>query len=573
MEIKKGIPVSPGIAIRRAFLLDTEGHQISKRFIKSGEVEAEIARFDAAIPRARREYEELRKESNPEIAQIFGFHQMMLEDPSMRDEVVRWIQESKFTPEYAVARTFHKKIKALQASRDEHIKLRHIDFHDVEQRLLKALAGGRAQDVRRLEEDVVLIAHDLTPSQTANLATTKVSGFATDAGGRTSHTAIVARALGIPAVVGLGNITSEVANGDLVILDGTHGKVIIQPDEETLREFRAKEKQFIEFERSLTELRHLPAETLDGHPLTLLANIEFPEEIATALENGAEGIGLYRTEFLYVTDPEPDEEVHFKAYRRGVEQLDGRPLVIRTLDLGADKFTEGVLPIEPNPFLGCRSIRLCFVRIDLFKAQLRAILRATAYGPIKIMLPMITSLSEVRKAKVIINDVMEDLHREKVPFEEDVEIGIMVEVPSAALIADFLAAEVDFFSIGTNDLVQYTLAVDRVNERVADLYQPAHPAILRLILQVIEAGRRHGIDVSMCGEMSGEVVYTIPLLGLGLKTFSISPGTIPEVKKVIRSITQKEAVQVVERIFTFSEAKQTDNYLREKAKRIIPQLF
>jgi phosphotransferase system enzyme I (PtsI) len=579
MEVKLGIAVSPGIAIRRAFLLDAEDYSVAQRFIRPEEVPAEIARFEKALELARKqiqaEQEKHRHVLGENIALIFRFHQSMLEDPSLKAEILRRIQTNRFTPEYAVKRAFLNKVKAIRAAKEEYIRERDKDIYDVERRLLRCLVGERSEEMKALPDEVCLIAHDLTPSQTAKLDTAKIAGFAIDAGGRTSHTAIVARALGMPAVVGLGNITSEVAGGDLVIIDGTKGKVIIQPDEATLKEYRDRERKFIEFERDLGELRELPAETLDGHKISLYANIEFPEEIPGALEAGAEGIGLYRTEFLFVDGAEPDEETHFKAYKRAVDECNGRPLVIRTLDLGADKFVENanVLQFEPNPFLGCRSIRLCFQRIDLFKTQLRAILRASAYGPIRLMLPMIASLAEVRKAKLIIGDVKDDLERERIPFDDQMPIGIMVEVPSAAMMADFLAEEVAFFSIGTNDLVQYTLAVDRVNEKVAELYQPAHPAILRLLSTVIEAGHNHGIEVSMCGEMSGEVVYTIPLIGMGLRTFSISPASIPEVKKVIRSTTLREATEVAEKIFAFRDARQTENYLREKAKRVIPQLF
>jgi len=573
----KGIPVSPGIAIRRAFLLDADDDRIPQRYIRIDEVERELARFEAARDTARNELvvaqERYKGSFGADIAQIFKFHQLMLEDRSLVDEIRKRITSNKFTPEFAVQRSFESRIKMFQSAKDEVLRERDKDVKDVERRLRRALSGRRVEEVRNLTEEVVLIATDLTPSQTAGLDTTKVAGFATQAGGRTSHTAIVARALGIPAIVGIGQDLSQITTGEMIILDGMRGKIIIQPDEATLKDYRAKEKAFVEFERGLDELRGLPAETLDGHKINLYANIEFPEEIPAALENGAEGIGLYRTEFLYVSNTEPDEETHFKAYKMAVEACGGRPLVIRTLDLGADKFAEGTVRMEPNPFLGCRSIRLCFQRIDLFKTQLRAIFRASAYGPIKLMLPMISSLGEVRKAKLLINDVMDDLERERIVFDPKIPIGIMVEVPSAALLADFLAEEVSFFSIGTNDLVQYTLAVDRVNERVADLYQPAHPAILRLLHSVIEAGTKQGVEVSMCGEMSGEVVYTIPLIGLGLRNFSISPGSIPEVKKVIRSTTLRESVEVAERIFAFRDAKQTDNYLREKARRIIPQLF
>ncbi|GIW72885.1 MAG: phosphoenolpyruvate-protein phosphotransferase [Planctomycetota bacterium] len=578
MQVKVGIPVSPGIAIERAFVLEAEEPYIAERFVPPEAVAAEQQRLERALEQARAEIRELqeryREVLGGETIQIFRFHEMLLRDADMVQELHRLIGAEQLSAEYAISRVFRRKIQAIRALRDEYLRQRDADFQDVERRLLRALAGTTQREHKGGEEEVVLIAHDLTPSQTATLDTSRIVGFATDVGGRTSHTAIVARALGIPAVVGLGTASAEIASGDLVIIDGTRGRVIVNPDEETLKEYRARRRQFIEFTRDLAELRDLPAETRDGHRVTILANVEFPEEIGPALEAGAEGIGLYRTEFLYAEGQEPDEEAHFRAYLRAVEECDNRPLVVRTLDLGADKVGAGMAaPREANPFLGCRSIRYCFQRPELFKTQLRAILRASAYGPIKLMLPMIASLEEVRKAKVIISDVMDELEQSHVPFDDRIPIGIMIEVPAAALIAEFLAREVAFFSIGTNDLVQYTLAVDRVNERVAELYQPAHPAILRLLLTVIEAGWRHGIEVSMCGEMSGEAIYTIPLIGLGLRTFSISPGTIPEVKKVTRSITLREAEEVVDRIFTFSDARQTDNYLREKARRIIPELF
>lgn len=574
--VLQGLPVSPGVAIQRAFCLDAETVQISRRFVRSEEVDGSVLRFQAACEQALSEVKALREENREilgaETAQIFKFHEFMLQDPGLREEILRRIRVNRFSPEYAVTRAFQTKIEAIRASESDYIRQRGIDYYDVERRLLRALFGQRQQEVHALTGEVVLIAHDLTPSQTATLDTTKVIGFALDAGGRTSHTAIVARALGIPAVVGLGSATASIAGGDTVVLDGTKGRVIVHPTDETLREYQARRTQFVEFTRDLAELRALPAETLDGHKLTIHANIEFPEEIAAALDSGAEGIGLYRSEFLY-TEGRPDEARHFRAYRRAVEELDGRTLVVRTLDLGADKFADSLRQIEPNPFLGCRSIRYCFREPAEFRTQLRAILRASAYGPLKLMLPMISALSEVRAAKRIVFDVMEELEKEHVAFDDRIPIGIMVEVPSAALTADLLAKECAFLSIGTNDLVQYTLAVDRMNETVASLYQPAHPAVLRLIRGVIEAGYQHGVEVSMCGEMSGEVLYTIPLVGLGLRTFSISPGSIPEVKKVLRSVSLRESRKVVERVFEFAEASETDEYLRDKASRIIPQLF
>jgi phosphotransferase system enzyme I (PtsI) len=576
-RILQGFPVSPGIAIQQAFVLDTEHFQVPERFIGPEEVEAELQLLETAREQALTEVKDLqvryRDVLGSETVDIFKFHQLMLMDQGLREDIAGKIREDRFTAAYAITRAFLTRIQAFRSLEDSYLREREADLADVKRRLLRALFGTRREELKSLTGPVCLVARDLAPSQTATLDTTKVIGFAIDAGGRTSHTAIVARALGIPAVVGLGDITRALAGGDTVIIDGTKGVVVVNPTEETLKVYRARRTQFIEFARDLTELRSLPAETIDGYRITILANIEYPGEIAQALENGAEGIGLYRSEFLY-TEGEPDEEVHFRAYRRAVEEVDGRPLVIRTLDLGADKFSEHLNhQLEPNPFLGCRSIRYCFQRPELFRMQLRAILRASAYGPIKIMLPMISSLEEVRASKKVIFSVMDELEREGINFDDRIPVGIMVEVPSAALTADLLAQEVAFLSIGTNDLVQYTLAVDRMNERVADLYQPAHPAVLRLIRNVIEAGRRHGVEVSMCGEMSGEVAYTLLLVGMGLRTFSISPGSIPEVKKVTRAIAMRESMGVVERIFSFAEATETEAFLRERAQRIIPELF
>lgn len=574
--VLQGQPVSPGVAISRAFVFDAEQLRIAERFVPSDAVEFAVSRFERAVELACRELQELhlgyRDVLGQDTAQIFRFHEAMLRDPSLKKEVIQRIRQNRFSPAYAVTRAFLAKTQALRKIGSEFAKRSEIDLHDVERRLLRALIGQRREEVESLEAEVVLVAHDLTPSQTATLDTNKVKGIAIDAGGRTSHTAIVARALSIPAVVGLGDVTGAVAGGDTLIIDGTKGQVIVNPSAETLREYTARQTQFLEFSRDLAELRELPAETLDGHRLTILANIEYPDEIEAALDRGAEGIGLYRTEFLY-TDGIPDEWTHFQAYRKAVKLLDGRPLVIRSLDLGADKFADSIRQVEPNPFLGCRSIRYCFREPAAFRTQLRALLRATAYGPIKLMLPMIASLDEVRRAKGMIHEVMEELEKEHVPFDQEIPIGIMIEVPSAALTADLLAQEVAFLSIGTNDLVQYTLAVDRMNERVADLYQPVHPAVLRLIEGVIEAGHRHGVEVSMCGEMSGEVSYTIPLVGMGLRTLSISPGSIPEVKKMIRAINVRESTKVVEQIFEFNQASDTEAFLRERAQRIIPQLF
>jgi phosphotransferase system enzyme I (PtsI) len=383
--------------------------------------------------------------------------------------------------------------------------------------------------------------------------------------------------MGIPAVVGLGNITGVVSGGDTVIIDGTRGMVIINPDPDELERHREFERQQLRFESELALLRDLPAETKDGHAVSLQANIEFPDEIDDAVLRGAQGIGLYRTEFLYLaSDHEPTEDDHFAAYIEALRRLEGRPLVIRTLDLGADKYSEDKpvgVQTERNPFLGDRSIRMCLHDIPMFKRQLRAIMRASVRGDVRIMFPMISTIMELRQAKMVLNDVMEELEDDNIPFRREIPIGIMVEVPSAAIQADQFAKEVNFFSIGTNDLVQYTLAVDRTNEKVAGLYCPAHPSVLKLIRDVIRAGTRNSVSVSVCGEMAGEPLYTLLLLGLGLNNFSMNGPDIPEVKKIIRSVTTEHARQVARRVMSFDSERQVMHFLREETRKIIPEAF
>jgi phosphotransferase system enzyme I (PtsI) len=449
------------------------------------------------------------------------------------------------------------------------------DIQDLEKRLLRSLLGNRRQDLGHLDQDVVVIAHDLLPSQTAALDRTHVRGFACDVGGATSHTAIVARAMGIPAVVGLGDLTSSVSGGDTVIIDGTRGVVIINPDADQLIEYREFERKRSRLEVELSLLRDLPADTLDGHSISMQANIEFPGDIDDALRRGAQGIGLYRTEFLYLANEhEPSEEEHFAAYSEALRRLDGRPLVLRTMDLGADKYTEKQAQSpERNPFLGERSIRMCLHDIPMFKRQLRAIMRASMLGDLRIMFPMISTLMELRQAKMVLSDVMEELEDEGIPFRREIPIGMMIEVPSAALMANQFAKEVNFFSIGTNDLVQYTLAVDRTNEKVAGLFCPAHPAVLGLIRDVIRAGVRAGIGVSVCGEMAGEPLYTLLLLGLGLTTFSMNGPDVPEVKKIIRSTSTEHARNVARRVMTFDSERQVMHFLREETRKIVPEAF
>jgi phosphotransferase system enzyme I (PtsI) len=579
MEIKKGIGVSPGVVISTAVVLDAEDLLVPRRQVDAAATPQELERLTDAVTESTAELRRLRDEFSArhgdEVGKIFDFHLGLLKDKSLLGQVTAEIRNNQSTAEYAVSSVMRRFAALVQAMPDRYLSERVKDVHDVERRLLHALIGQKREDLAHLTRDVVIIAHDLLPSQTAALDKLHVRGFATDVGGRTSHTAIVARAMGLPAVVGLGNITGEVSGGDTVIIDGNRGVVIVNPDAEQLAEHRELERKQVKFEADLATLAQLPAETRDAHAVSLQANIEFPEDIDDALKRGATGVGLYRTEFLYLaSDHEPSEAEHYAAYADAARRAGGRPLVIRTLDLGADKQTQAkILNPERNPFLGDRSIRMCLHDIPMFKRQLRAIMRATVLGDVRIMFPMISTLMELRQAKMVLNDVMEELEDEGVEFRREVPIGIMIEVPSAAFMANHFAREVNFFSIGTNDLIQYMLAVDRTNERVAGLFCPAHPAVLALVRDVIRAGARNGIGVSVCGEMAGDPLYTLLLLGLGLTTFSMNGPDIPEVKKIIRSTTLEHARQVARKVMSFDSERQVMHFLREETRKIIPEAF
>ncbi|KAF0245236.1 MAG: phosphotransferase system enzyme I [Planctomycetota bacterium] len=580
MQILKGTPVSPGIVIGEAFLLDLEEYRMPRRAVEPEQIEQEVARFQTAVDAVVGEItEDVRrlKAAMPEddLHKIFEGHAAIVND--LVPSVVDSIRKYRFTPEHAVSKRVRTIVKQL-TSRDDPSGLAArfvVDFNDVEKRLLRALFGERGGLKGGANGKSVVFAKDLTPSQTIGLDRTKILGFVTEFGGRTSHTAILARAHGIPAVVGIADVTRDVSGGDTVIVDGTKGIVIVEPDGETLKKYRALEKNFISFERrTADEMRSQPSETRDGIAIALLANIERPEEAATARDYGAGGIGLFRTEFLYF-DPRnlPTEKEQFEKYRQVLKSMDGRPVTIRALDIGADKEVSGITAQERNPFLGCRGIRLLFERMDLFRTQLRAILRASAFGKVRLMFPMVSTLDEIKQAKAIVADVREELDAEGVSFDPEMPVGIMIEVPSAAIAADILCTEAEFLSIGTNDLVQYVMAVDRVNEKIAPLYQPAHPAVLRLIRSVIDAGARAERPVSMCGEMSGDPLFTALLLGFGLRSFSAVPSALPEVKKVLRSVSIPEARQIAQDALALPDAHQVVEYLTEKTRRIIPELF
>jgi phosphotransferase system enzyme I (PtsI) len=579
MEIKRGIAVSPGVAIGPALVLDTEGVRIPQRFIALDHQEAEIARLRQALAAASQEARARERMVSEKLGKqygaIFAAHALLIDDPALAQEAEELIRQRSVTAEYAISQVMRRHAKALEGLDKEQFAARALDLFDIEKSILRHLVGHRGDLLQQLQEPVVILAHDLTPGETAALDPKKVYAFATEAGGRASHTAIIAGVLGIPAVVGVGRFLTDVSGGDEVIVDGNRGLVILNPDEATRQQYEQTIRTFHTFESELAQLRQLPAETRDGVRILLLGNIEFPQEARECVERGADGVGLYRTEFLYLNrDTDPTEAEHLEAYLEVLRAMAGRPVVIRTLDLGADKFSGLTDPHyqERNPFLGLRSVRLCLRNLALFKTQMRAILRASAYGDVRIMFPMVSTLVELRQCKMVLEEVKKDLETEGIPFNRQLPVGTMIEVPAAALLADLLAREVSFFSIGTNDLIQYTLAADRTNEAVASLYSPGDPAVLRLIDLVVQAGRRHGVAVSVCGEMSGEPIYTMLLLGMGIRQLSVTPHNIPEIKKLIRSITLEEANQVARHALRLETAREVNDYLREQTRRLLPEV-
>jgi phosphoenolpyruvate-protein phosphotransferase (PTS system enzyme I) len=576
--VLKGIPASPGIVIGSAFLFGREQYAIPRRNIREDQVHGEIKRFKDALIQTKNEITEIKKRISDEIgtehAQIFSAHLLVIDDSMLIEEVVARLKKDRLSIEYVFQDVLKRYIKVFSEMDDEYLKERTSDINDVGRRILRNLIGAKEDILSNLKEKVVVVAYDLSPSDTATMHKKNVKGFATDIGGRTSHTAIMAKSLEIPAVVGLETLTKKAETGDTVIIDGTHGIVIINPSQKTLKKYEMDRERLVVFGKHLSELKNLPCVTLDGRHIELAANIEVPEDVSGVIAHGASGIGLYRTEYFYMNRKDlPTEEEQFKAYSAVAKKIRPNAVIIRTLDLGGDKFLSQLdVPQQMNPFLGWRAIRFCLARPDIFKAQLRAILRASAHGRLKIMYPMISGLDELKQANALLEDSKKELKKAGQQFDDQIAIGAMIEVPSAALTSDILAKEVDFFSIGTNDLIQYSLAVDRVNEKIAYLYEPAHPAVLRLIRSIIDNGHNAGIWVGMCGEMAGDVSMTLVLLGLGLDEFSTSPIAIPEIKRIIRSVTMRQAKEIAQEAITLPTGREVERFAKKKLKEAVPDL-
>ncbi|ADF38145.1 MULTISPECIES: phosphoenolpyruvate--protein phosphotransferase [Priestia] len=562
----QGIAASSGIAIAKAFRLENPELTVEKKSVT--EVEAEVARLEAALEKSKSELEIIREHARKELgddkAEIFEAHLLVLSDPELINPIKDKITNENVNAEHALDEVAAMFINMFESMDNEYMKERAADIRDVTKRVLAHLLGVNVSNPSLISEEVVIIAEDLTPSDTAQLNRKFVKGFTTDIGGRTSHSAIMARSMEIPAVVGTKTVMEDIQNGVLVIVDGLDGEVIVDPSEETVKAYEKKAAEYAEQKAEWAKLVNEKTVSADDHHVELAANIGTPEDVKGVLENGGEGVGLYRTEFLYMGREDlPTEEEQFTSYKTVLERMEGKPVVVRTLDIGGDKELPYLnLPKEMNPFLGFRAIRLCLEMQDMFRTQLRALLRASVYGNLKIMFPMIATVDEFRQAKAILLEEKAKLQQEGVQVSEDIEVGMMVEIPSSAVIADLFAKEVDFFSIGTNDLIQYTLAADRMNERVSYLYQPYNPAILRLVNMVIKAAHKEGKWVGMCGEMAGDEIAIPILLGLGLDEFSMSATSILKARSQIRQLSKADIEPHLDTILSMSSTEEVIEFVK-----------
>ena len=579
-HIFRGIPVSPGVSRGKILVLTKAGDRVPEQHLAEGDLPDELRRFEQALIDTRHQIlhmqEEVSERLGAQEGAIFDAHLLVLEDPVVIEEVTRRIQNERLTAEYAFQQVADRFIRGLSAINDEYLRERAADMRDVTARILNNLLG-HPEDVDgfRLTEPCIIISHDLTPSQTARLDKRYVLAFGTDVGSKTSHTAIMARSLRIPAVVGLETASKVMSSGQYALLDGFNGLVVVNPTDQTLFEYGQLARRQVTLEEKLQETRDQPAVTLDGARIILSANIEQPSDAEGVTASGAEGVGLFRTEYLFINrDVLPTEEEQYQAYRQVAAALNPHPVIIRTLDLGGDKFISHLqVPQEMNPFLGWRAIRFCLQEREIFRTQLRAILRASADGNVKMMYPMISSVTEVEQANALLEECKAQLRKDNTPFNDKLEVGVMIEIPSAALAADALARKVSFFSVGTNDLIQYSLAVDRLNEKIAHLYEPTHPAILRLIHMTVEAARKKGIWVGVCGEMAGDPMVAPLLLGLGVSELSVAPLNVPRIKFLIRRMKLAEAKELADCALQCDSAQEILDNCGDYARRIAPSLF
>lgn len=574
----KGVPAAPGVAMGKSVLYDVEEPILQRRTITEEQVPSEVLRLEEALILTRHQIVAIQKrlleDLGAEHAEIFNAHLLVLEDQSLREEIINGLKTQRLNVEVIFNDVLRRHLKVFSRTEDEYLRERTADIEDVRKRILRNLLGKQPTLFSQLTQPMVVVSHDLSPSETAQMQRGAVLAFVTDIGGRTSHTAIMAKSLEIPAVVGTAEATKRIRRGEFVIVDGTRGEVIVDPDPPTVKRYELEQRRNRELSLQLQNLKDMKAETTDRHGVVLSANIELPEEVPSVLAHGAMGVGLFRTEFLYLNRHDmPSEDEQFQAYKIVAEQVKPQPVIIRTMDLGGDKFLSPLhMASEMNPFMGWRAIRFSLARPDIFRTQLRAILRASVHGNLKLMYPMISGLEELRRANEILQEVRQELAREGAPFAEKMEVGAMIEVPSAAMICDLIAKEVDFMSIGTNDLIQYSLAVDRVNEKIAYLYEPTHPAILRLVKRIIDTGHQAKIWVGMCGEMAGEPALSLLLLGMGLDEFSTSPVQLPLVKRVIRSVEYSFAKSVCEQAMLLKTGKEVETFLLASLKQVAPDL-
>jgi len=566
--ILRGIGGSPGICIGKAYLVDREGVDVVQRYAVDGkDLAREKKRFKAAVQKAKEELHHIIKSTPEEFQQhadILETHVVLLKDKMLYARAIEIIENEKINAEWALKKAVSGLKRIFRDMTDPYLRQRAEDIVHVSDRILRNLVGARQVDIRSINKRVILVAHDLSPAETSQIQLERVMGFVTDRGGKASHTSIIARTLEIPAVLGVGEATRRIRNDEIIIVDGSEGSVVLHPTEETLVEYQERQVQFEAFRQVISRDSHLPAKTQDGIQIDVMGNIELPEEVVSVLDHGGEGIGLYRTEFGYLSRSQfPIEEELFDKYKDVVEVMAPRPVTIRTLDINGDKaLNYAAQRPEENPALGLRAIRYCLKRQDIFQTQLRAILRAAAYGHVRILLPMISGVDELREARRNITEAAAALEKEGAVHNAGVAVGIMIEVPSAVVLADYLAEEADFFSIGTNDLIQYSLAIDRGNQEVAHLFNPLHPALLRMIRQVTETARAHGIETYMCGEMAADPVHVPILLALGLDELSMNPQSIPAVKRVIRSLSAEKCKPFLELALQQRTAQDVMNLLR-----------